>query len=231
MRFSFFFLIGFLPLSVAVFAAPREHRGTYFSVGTGIAYNSFRISETERDDLFIDGSCTFGVWKYKWEFGGWTFPALDFRFGRSVGNAVAIYGDFNFFMASGKLKANKTFFPDDEILGVKFREETLKNVLGAFGCAGIGVEVYPFRNPNSFLRGFHFGNTYSFGADLARFDGGERSLTHGIGGFLRTNLGMDWWVSDTWMLGMEISYMSPTVRMVNLKEKNTFQLLFRITRG
>lgn len=29
----------------------------------------------------------------------------------------------------------------------------------------------------------------------------------------------------------EISYMSPTVRMVNLKEKNTFQLLFRITRG
>ncbi len=216
MRFSAFFLIGFLPLSSVVFAAPREHRGTYFSVGTGIAYNSFHVFETEDDGFYIDGRYEYVTSKNKWEFGGWTFPALDFRFGRSVGNAVAIYGDFNFFMASGELKAH---------------EETWENGLGVFGCAGIGVEVYPFRNPNSFLRGFHFGHTYSFGADFASFDDGENTHTYGMGVFLRTNLGMDWWVSDTWMIGVEISYMSPSVRMENLKEKDSFQLLFRITRG
>lgn len=83
MRFSTFFRLGLLLLSATVaFATPREHRGSYFSTGMGFAYTSFRISEDEQKHRYVQGLYETRIQKSEQEFSGWTFPTLNFRFGR-----------------------------------------------------------------------------------------------------------------------------------------------------
>lgn len=238
MRFSTFFRLGLLLLSATVaFATPREHRGSYFSTGMGFAYTSFRISEDEQKHRYVQGLYETRIQKSEQEFSGWTFPTLNFRFGRSAGNAVAIYGDLNFAMVTGKLKSSKTVTQSQSGEVLSHKSKTWENVTDFFASAGVGVEVYPFRNPNSIWRGFHFGNTLSFGTDVTKardngtLDNDLETTFYYFSGFLHTNLGMDWWVSDTWSLGVELSYTVPYAYEKKLKEKNTIQLLFRITRG
>lgn len=232
-RVSFFLLA-----AAAAWAAPHEHRGTYFSVGSGIAYSHFETAESYYGSRHIDGLYEHGYVDGTITFGG-VSPAFNFRLGRSVGNAVAIYGDIDFVMISGSFESSSKFSYN----GVSQIQQTISQshswdeVIGGFFSGGLGIEVYPCRNPNSVMRGFHFGNAFSAGYNLAEVrdhsDWDDKVETE-VGTFailLRTDLGMDWWVSETWSIGVEFAYTTPLYEGAKLTDLNSFRLLFRITRG
>lgn len=231
--------IFFLTFAAALWAAPHEHRDSYFSVGTGVAYSNFETSEDHNSyRCRTDGSCEHGAVEDVTEFSG-VSPALNFRFGRSFGNAVAVYGDIDFVLISGAFETSwklsyQDLYQNRQTIS---QSSTWNETAGGFLSGGLGIEVYPFRNPNSVMRGFHFGNAYSVGyyrAEIKKHTPllNDMETKADATVFLyRTDIGMDWWVSETWTIGVEFAYTTPLYKGNNLSDMNSFRLLFRITRG
>lgn len=229
-----------LMLAAAVWAAPREHRGTYFSVGSGVAYSRFKTAESYDGYRYIDGVPQYGDVDGTITFGG-VSPAFNMRIGRSVGNAVSIYGDFDFVMISGKFESStELLYRESYQVEEKFsRTLSWNGVVGGYFSGGVGIEVYPCRNPNSVMRGFHFGNAFSAGYNVADphkpisledVSSHEKKFDE-IAFLVRTDVGMDWWVSETWSIGVEFAYTTASHESGILSDMNSFRLLFRITRG
>lgn len=228
----------------------REHRGFYFSTGLGLSYTSFNYMENDSEeqyhyDYFSDKTYTYeSVEKESSEFSGIALPTLDLRFGKSMGNLAALYFELDIAMLQGNGKYKETSYDNntsDQIpvldqLPQHFEEEILNNndAYGISGFAGIGVTFYPFRNPNSVMNGAFFSIANGPIINLAtikenRHDHKEIGM---IGYGVQIELGKDWWVSDTWSIGVSAGYMAiADFEDHDSSDANVFRILFRITRG
>jgi hypothetical protein len=85
---------------------PHEHRGFFFSMGMGVSYLSSSVDEsnvensssggyTDSDGNFIPQSKYERERILHEEFSGWATPIIEFRFGKSIGNLVALYSIFS----------------------------------------------------------------------------------------------------------------------------------------
>lgn len=197
----------------------HEHRGFFFSAGIGFSRMTANIND---DDEYYD-------------YEGFGAPAIESKLGISIANLFVLNGVFSMTVYNGKSKythkRNKntqySYGDDGE------SEKTDSYALGEY--AGIGFSVYPFRSPNSLLNGFHIGVASGFFATdfyvyrSKKYD--EQVFDCGVG--TEIEIGKDWWISETWSIGMSASYMIISSLDGNTYsgEGNRIQLLFRITRG
>lgn len=153
---------------------------------------------------------------------------MDFRFGKSIANAIALYADLNFAVPQGYIDAT-IYSRKDKDSDWEFDENIATwDVFSIFGGIGLGIEVYPCRYPLTFCRGIHFGNALLLDASIS--DILEVQAFELTGLAWRTSAGLDWWVSDTWSIGIEV--VQTTLlwdRRLDDFKKQTFQILFRIT--
>lgn len=229
-------------LAVCVFSwarSPRTHRGFYFSFGAGPSYSSAEISG-EYDDRYygensryIDAKVSENI-----RFSGDPFPAFDFRFGKSFWNLMVLYSEIDLSLQTGTLERNRKIWSVEEApyLIAKERFEN-KNAFGGSAAAGLGFAFYPFLRPDSPVRGLHFGQSVLFGGNYYQSKKSrDRIKLYSTELFNSFEIGMDWWMSDTWSIGTEFSYRF-AVTFWKLPSDfdegkgNVISLKFRITRG
>ena len=211
-------------------AVPCEHRGSFFSVGLGLSYMSLSKDEyiSHRD-----------------EKGDWD-KTLDFRFGGAIGNVVSLYFTFmgGLYRGTAIREENniEQHYIADENGKLIFQSESSESyykrefdAVAAYGWFGAGFSVYPFRNPSSQLRDLYFG--FSGGLDILGVrveDNFDDVVTESY--FLRYEVGKDWWVSETWSIGVALAFTS----VIGFEDdyygsdgggRKSFTLLFRLTRG
>jgi hypothetical protein len=238
-------------------AVPCEHRGSFFSVGLGLSYMSLSkdeyVSHRSEDGDWDNPSHRYVVksvkyWgpKRHWEFSGAEAPSLDLRFGGTIGNVVALYFTFmgGLYRGTAVREENniEQYYLPDANGTLIFQSENSKSyyrrefdAIAAYGWFGVGFSVYPFRDPSSPLRGLYFG--FSGGLDALGVrveDNYDDVATESY--FLRYEVGKDWWVSETWSIGVALSF----TNVVGFEDdyygsdgggRKAVTLLFRITRG
>ena len=217
---------------------PQEHRGFYFSAGIGPAYHSFYATSSSNTYRYTwnysKDAYDYEPIKKKEEstYDAFVFPAFDFRIGKSIGNFVAIYTTFDFMFDTGNWDA--TYTQHNEMYDYESTKTAdKKNSVLISGGGGLGFDIYPFLNPNSLFRGFHIGESSSLNGMFIETIGDR--VGKGEGFFLanRINVGMDWWVSETWSLGVEFSYTFFNEFDVGDDDvdRHLFRVMFRLTRG
>ena len=234
---------------------PCEHRGFFFGMSVGLSYTSYELNKTHN---YLESSS--GSWseqgyrderyRYeskKWNFSGFDIPKFEFRFGASIANHVALYSLINFGLYRGETEFVETIsyksFQVQNASGVRtfLSEDVLKviqrkdDAIGLYFSTGLGVSVYPIANPKSPWNGFYVG----FASGLDAFAEGfledhEDGTTAGI--FTRYEIGKDWWVSETWSVGVAFAYQNLSVFDDDYYSsydgsRHTVSLLFRLTRG
>jgi len=232
----------------------HEHRGFYFSTSAGISYlsseaNSYNFScPIGSGGTRADGrhelleSC--GENNRQDNFDAFGFPLFDIRFGGAIGNLVAVYTSFNIglFNGDGRLRKQdydvKRFIVDDvwdrddkTLVGGMDQKY---DVYGFYVSLGLGFTVYPFRDPASPLNGFYAGIIGGIDASLARLDAYADDFCGLMGIFTRYEIGKDWWVSDTWSVGVGFSLTKSVYENVNEGDDSdhyVIGLFFRLTRG
>ena len=238
-------------------AVPCEHRGSFFSVGLGLSYMSLSKDEyiSHRDEKgdwdktlgrYVVKSVRYWGPKKHWDFSGFEFPSLDFRFGGAIGNVVSLYFTFmgGLYRGTAIREENniEQRYNADENGKLIFLSENSESyykrefdAVAAYGWFGAGFSVYPFRNPSSQLRGLYFG--FSGGLDILGVrveDNFDDVVTESY--FLRYEVGKDWWVSETWSIGVALAFTS----VIGFEDdyygsdgggRKSFTLLFRLTRG
>lgn len=227
-------------LSVFIWArSPKTHRGFYFSFGAGPSYSSAEISGKYDDWYYgenpghIDVKVSENI-----SFSGDPFPAFDFRFGKSFWNLMVLYSEIDLSLQSGTLKQTREIWNAEEVsyLIAKERFED-KNAFGGWAAAGLGIAFYPFLHPDSPLRGLHFGQSVSFGGNYYQSKTfRDRIKLYSMELFNSFDIGMDWWMSDTWSIGTEFSYRFAVTFWefpsdFDEGKGNAISLKFRITRG
>ena len=232
----------------------REHRGFFFSVGLGLSYMSSNLNSYSSSYSSGIGQTRFdGVYEDRWigsgnnkkeGFSGFGFPTLDVRIGRSVGNLVAIYASMNGGLYSGEGTIYKEDFSLEKVVLDGSDENVQKTLLGkldkkedgyAFYISlGLGFSVYPFRDATSPLNGFYVGISGGIDASLAKVKSENKEISGLMGIFTRYELGKDWWVSDTWSIGVGFAFTTVAYQNVNDGDDgdhHSIGLFFRITRG
>ncbi len=234
--------------------SPREHRGSFFSVNWGLSYLSSELKSSDfgfpsgGESLRLDGRYGriehYGLNNEQDDFSAWGFPSIDLRFGKSFGNLVAVYFSFGGGLFKGEGKIRKQNYSvdryivdnvlekeDSQLLGVM--DETIDSY-GFYGSLGLGFTVYPFRDPASPLNGLFVGIAGGLDVSMARDDVYATDYCTVGGVFTRYELGKDWWVSDTWSIGVGFSF----TKLVNPFENegedvshHVIGLFFRLTRG
>ena len=230
---------------------PREHRGLYFSTGLGLAYTDFNIkSKDERKwtDLDGNGKSRENVYaeEYAKKFEGYALPAMDFKFGKSVGNLVAIHSLIGIQPYSGtssfRYTERKKEYVYEGIIpvlqkdSVEYQKKRKGDFTGGNVALGLGVAIYPFRNPDFVLNGLYVGVSGGMNVFFGLFDDYDESILQ-ESVFSRYEIGKDWWVSDTWSIGFGFVYENVTAVKDEGDENNdgrshnVFQFLIRLTRG
>ena len=234
--------------------APREHRGSYFSVNWGLSYLSSELKSSDfgyssgsggsRLDGRYERKEFYGLNNEQDSFSAWGFPSIDLRLGRSFGNLVAVYFSFGGGLFQGEGKIRKQDYSvtritvdnileneDKQLLGVM--DETFDSY-GFYGSFGLGFIVYPFRNPASPLNGLFVGVAGGLDVSLARNDSHAEDYCTVGGVFTRYELGKDWWVSDAWSVGVGFSFTNLVYPFENEGDDSNHHvigLFFRLTRG
>lgn len=222
--------------SVAFARNPQEHRGFYFSAGIGPAYLSYQGNEEYSDYRYSYGESgsTYTPTRVKEEgsYDAFIFPALDFRFGKSAFNLLVFYTTFDLMMDTGNWEAKYEETSEDSSYYDSYKADADRSYLLSFG-GGLGFDIYPFLNPHSVLRGFHLGESVSVEGVYIDAFGSDVSQGGGVAIANRINVGMDWWVSDTWSMGVEFSYTNFSYSDGNYEDasQHLFRLMFRLTRG
>ena len=233
---------------------PREHRSSYFSVNWGLSYLG---SERKSSDFGFSSSIgstrldgryerleQYGQHDEQESFSAWGFPTLDIRFGRAFGNMVAVHFSFGGGLFSGEGKRHKQDYAVhrsvvDNVIESEEKEpngimdETIDSY-GIYGSLGFGFTVYPIRNPASLLNGLFVGLAGGIQGSLARDDVYATDYCTVGGVFTRYELGKDWWVSDTWSVGVGLSFSKVVYTFVDEGENSkhhVVSLFFRLTRG
>lgn len=227
MRIAIFILL----LAFLAFARPpREHRGLYFNSSIGLTYMDFNV--TQSDSWGTDKKN-----EEKGSFEGWSIPSFEFKFGRSFGNLFAIYNvwDLAFFKGEGRYyDVDLEYAYGDWYLEQINEDIRDKDAWGLNISTGVGFTFYPFRNPNSIMNGSFIGVAVGPMASIAfvheNDDNNDFDLI-GIG--TQFELGKDWWISDTWSLGIGIGYtiVAPIETDYDNSDGNIFRIMLRLTRG
>lgn len=234
--------------------APREHRGSYFSVNWGFSYLSSELKSSDfgyRSGFggkTLDGRYEkqehYGLNNEQDEFSAWGFPSIDLRFGKSIENFVAVYFSFGGGLFKGEGSRRKQDYSvtrtivdnvlekeDKQLVGVM--DETFDSY-GFYYSMGLGITVYPFKDPTSPLNGIFLGIGGGLDVSMARDDVYAEDYCTVGGIFTRYELGKDWWVSDTWSIGVGVSFSKMVYSFENEGEKtdhHALSLFFRLTRG
>ena len=237
-------------------AVPCVHSGSFFSVGLGVSYESMKTDlftshhnesgHFDRTDGYVtDYLEVYGPKKY-WEFSGFEAPSIDIRFGGAFANTVALYFTFAGGLYRGEAvreeKNISQIYNADQNGNLVLQSETIKSdykrtfdAVAAYGWFGLGFSVYPFHDPNSPMKGVYFG--FSGGLDIMGVrveENFDDVVTESF--YTRYEIGRDWWVSETWSIGVALAY----TRVIGFEDdyyntdggsRNAFTLLFRITRG
>lgn len=215
----------------------HEHRGFFFSAGLGLAYTDVHAKDEDSD------CCGAGTTETtRRDFSGWALPTMDFKFGKSIGNLVVLHALLDFALYSGEADYHYSKYYENEgvnLFGISMPKIDTKEKEGMETKAisvswGLGLMVYPFRNPRSVMNGFYVG--ISGGMDfvvVGLFD--EYNDFEMLSVFSQYEVGKDWWVSETWSIGFAFSFaMNTAVEMVQAEEggdRGTFKFLIRLTRG
>ena len=231
---------------------PCEHRGFFYSMGVGFSYTSFSVEKVEQKNSyrsFTDEKRryeTFNNYDKRWEFSGFDIPKFELRFGTSIGNLVALYSILDFGMYRGD--GDYTDERYDRVYLIQNNEQTLASekltdvekkkddAMGFYLSFGLGLSVYPIRNLESPWNGFYVSVASGLDAFAVGFIGEHRDEETG-GIFTRYEIGKDWWVSETWSVGVGFAYknlfaMSDGNDDYSSKaSRHSFHFLIRLTRG
>lgn len=210
---------------------PRQHYGFYYSMGVGVSYLDFNYEESDDDDY------QKSFFRFRAE--DWSFPDLQFQFGRSFGNLFALYSDLELSLLHGKGKHIEVDYYRDyqespwtssEVRGY-FESD---NSTGILAYVGVGTTFYPFRNPNFFMNGSYI--SFSSGLmgmllDIRENMDQENVVMNSI--VSKLEIGKEWWVSDSWSLGVGFSYTFIDQVIVDCDhvDFNKFTIVLRLTRG
>lgn len=236
---------------------PYEHRGFFFSMGIGFSYLS---TTSDEDDLsfssgggysypgdtyvYIPQNEYYYGKKVHEEMSCFGLPYIEYRFGKSIGNLVVLYSIFSGSLYRGNAEYFRTNYGIEYLYnqdGVLTSVDTLKRdttlrkeeAVGFSVSAGLGLSIYPFRNPSSLLNGLYIGASGGFEGFDANMEGSFSILSTG-GIFSRYEIGKDWWVSETWSIGVGFAYINVYVIESGEDgkgERQSINLFIRLTRG
>lgn len=238
---------------------PYEHRGFFFSAGLGLGYSQFSTYREAThgaytyDEYIGDGyvnwqSYSFVDHSIDEEYSGFAAPMMEFRFGRSFGNLIAVYSLFEAGMSTGSAKVVEKRYTRPIVEGynghvIKYADEDVQigettykeDVYAVSGMAGLGFAVYPFRDPNNMWNGTFFAYTGGI-AGICTVDGNDIDTFGQINVLTRFEIGKDWWVSETWSIGASFVYSLFSVIEDDMYEnyrgdRTEIRFLIRITRG
>lgn len=255
MNFNFLLktiFVGFLFVQFSFADSPREHRGFYSSTSFGFGYLGLNLKQTEYDDY--DYKVEKDVKKF--DFNGFTFPALEFKFGTALANIVAFHTVFGLSLYSGICdysydkyyreykhdgsynavldKNGKNVFVGDWERNSS-SHSSVSNAGSAFkSFIGFGTTVYPFTNPKSAMNGAFIGaavgTDFVFLYTLDEDEHYQPAISMGTG--FQVELGKDWWVNDHLSLGVSLTYGHSFLDFAECEgSENSLSLNFRLTRG
>ena len=226
-------------------SAPREHRGFYSSVSFGAAYNWYKSSKVNIEKKYI-GSEDWDSHKEReldlFEFGGATFPTLEFKFGTALANLVSFYTVFNL----GAFPGTMDYFYEeyDEICYTKNscvetvkKEEFSESSSDAYNFRtyiGFGSTLYPFIDKASPLNGFFVGGSVGYAFFVSVINDGEKDAAANGGIGFQVEFGKEWWVNDHLSIGVGLGYARTSLFMYTVDSHasdNVISLSFRLTRG
>lgn len=232
--------------------SPHEHRGLFFSSGLGFSYVTLFYTDVKYN--YESGTYFSDQWvssysegpKNTWDLGSFEIPTIDIRLGSSFANLFAVYVLF-----SGGVYSGDVDYTQEKVGALKYRDdggsivEESKQVeppvtqehetMHARFSFGLGFSVYPIRNPLSRLNGLYVGFAGGLDAWAVHMKSGFDSFDK-TGIFTRYEIGKDWWISDTWSLGVGFAFtnMFKFIEDYDGNDKghaNVLSLFFRITRG
>jgi len=205
---------------------PREHRGFFFSAGAGISYMSLRSSYTY-DSRDGNGVVTY-LKERVGEYSGFGIPSIDLKFGFSIANIMTIHSAIGMSFYSGEGVYSEAKYENGQLSSLDEYLDPDRWGGGFYG--GLGFSVYPFKSPKSALNGFHFGYTagvVTLVGESSCKDVNYEFEVYGVGNEIE--VGKDWWISDTWSIGVSAGYLWTFLSFDDEGEGNRFQLMFRIT--
>lgn len=220
--------------------APREHRGFYNSMSFGLAYNWFDNSRNDIDRYGkeIERDVDF------YEYNGFSFSLIEFKFGYALGDIVAFHTVFNMSFFVGSLdyynEAYKTVCTDEgacvETRDVNnFEDPTSATGYNFRTYLGFGSTFYPFRNKKSPLHGFFVGASAGYTLFVTVADGHGDSGKTGNGGIgFQMELGKEWWMNDHFSIGVGLGFAHNGLVWETVdshKSDNVLSISFRLTRG
>lgn len=230
---------------------PCQHRGLFYSIGVGFAYTSF---ESDKNRHYGWGSAYFDDFHdvthddddRSWKFSGFDIPKFEYRIGVSIANHVALYTLWDMGLFTGETEFTESdyvrVYREQNGTLVKINEELRDyrhrkdNGVGLYFSFGLGISVYPISNLASPLNGLYVSFAGGFDAFAAGFVE-DHEDGDAIGIFNRYEIGKDWWVSDTWSVGVAFAYKNLFVIEDDgyydseKSNRHTISLLFRLTRG
>ena len=242
----------FVAPSVQKIRPPCEHRGTFFSVGIGFSYAGVVYEDDKYN--YSSGTSFNGNWvssynegpRKKWDYDSFEFPTIDIRLGRSFANFFSIYTLLSAGAYSGQVeytyeKIGLTKYRDanggiaEEATVISEAEAKEYGGMYARFSLGLGFAIYPFRNRESPLNGLYVGFASGVDSWTARLDGDYDSFDK-AGIFTRYEIGKDWWVSETWSIGVGLVFTNVSNFIEDYDGTDSghvriLSLLFRITRG
>lgn len=213
---------------------PHEHRGFFFSAGTGASYADLTAHQKDSDDGWTEST--------RREFSGWSCPFFDFKFGKSIANLIVVHSLLELAVYSGESDYHYTeqsYSEGVNLFGISLpkikvdEKKSLDSYAFSFS-AGFGLMAYPFRNPRSVMNGFYVG--FSSGMDIFLVQSGDNDGDFELSSvFTQYEVGKDWWVSETWSLGVALAIsLHSFVEDGDAKsggDQGTFKFLIRLTRG
>ena len=231
---------------------PCEHRGFFYSMGVGFSYTSFSVEKVEQRNSYTSFTDvnyryeTHNNYDKRWEFSGFDIPKFEFRFGTSIGNLVALYSilDFGMYRGDGDYTDEKY----DRVYLMQNNEETLTSEklvsvekkkdddMGFYLSFGLGLSVYPIRTLESPWNGFYVSFASGFDTFVVGFVGDHHDESAG-GIFTRYEIGKDWWISETWSIGVGFAYKNLFAVSDGVDEyssnasRHSFHFFIRLTRG
>lgn len=232
--------------------SPCEHRGMFFSAGlgfsyAGLAYKDYRydhMSNTYFNNVWA-GSFNEGSQK-TWDYDSFEIPTIDIRLGRSFANLFSIYA----LLSAGAYNGNAEYTFEnieqtknpgenggviEEVKTVGEPDKQEYSAMYARFSFGLGFAVYPFRNRASSMNGFYFAFAGGIDSWTARLEGNLDSFDKS-GVFTRYEIGKDWWMSETWSIGVGFVFTNVSSFFEDYDGRDsgharTLGLFFRVTRG